>query len=55
MLYCLFFEMEVKVIMVHLLKTYTVSLCEDYKLEAMQMVTLRPKHGVQCTLVPKQK
>ena len=45
--------MEVKVIMVHLLRTYTLSLCDGYKLEAKQLVTLRPKHGVQCTLVPR--
>ena len=39
--------------MVHLLRTYTLSLCDGYKLEAKQLVTLRPKHGVPCTLVPR--
>ena len=52
-LYCLLIQMEAKVIMVHLLTNYQLTLSEGYKLEAIQLATLRPKHGVPCTLTPR--
>ena len=51
-LYHLFlFQMEAKVLMVHLLRTFHVTLVQDYKLEMKQALSLSPKGGVPCTLV----
>ena len=46
-------QMEAKVLLVHLLKTFHVTLAHDYKLEVKQVGTIRPKGGVPCTLVAK--
>ena len=46
-------QMEAKVLLVHLLKTFHVTLAHDYKLEVKQAVTICPKGGVPCTLVAK--
>ena len=45
--------MEAKVLMVHFLRTYHVTLAQDYKLEIEQILTLQPKGGVLCTLVAR--
>ena len=45
--------MEAKVLMVHLLRTFHVTLAQDYKLEIGQAATIRPKGGVPCTLVAR--
>ena len=42
--------MEAKVLMVHLLRTFHVTLAQDYKLEIEQAITTHPKGGVPCTL-----
>ena len=47
-------KMEAKVVMVHLLRTYHLSLPEDYKLEIGQTATAHPKGGVPCTLLPRK-
>ena len=46
--------MEAKVLMVHLLRTFHVTLAQDYKLEIKQATTIHPKGGVPCTLVAKE-
>ena len=46
-------QMEAKVLMVHLLRTFHVTLAQDYKLEIKQIANLYPKGGVPCTLVAK--
>ena len=43
--------MEAKVLMVHLLRTFHVTLAQDYKLEIGQALTIHPKGGVPCTLI----
>ena len=40
------FQMEAKVLMVHLLRTFHVTLAQDYKLELEQAITMHPKGGV---------
>ena len=47
-------QIEVKVVMVHLLRTYRLSLIENYKLELEQAGVTVPKGGVPCTLVPRK-
>ena len=42
-----------KVLMVYLLRTFHVTLAQDYKLEIKQIANLYPKGGVPCTLVAK--
>ena len=54
-LYMYGFQMEAKVLMVHLLRTYHVTLAQDYKLEIGQAVTIHPKGGVPCTLVARDE
>ena len=51
---CCLFQMEAKVLMVHLLRTFHVTLAQDYKLEIKQATTIHPKGGVPCTLVAKE-
>ena len=46
-------KMEAKVVMVHLLRTYHLSLPEDYKLEIDHAVTIHPKR-LPCSLVPRK-
>ena len=46
-------QMEAKVLMVHLLRTFHVTLAQDYKLEIQQIANLYPKGGVPCTLAAK--
>ena len=46
--------MEAKVLMVHFLRTFRVTLAQDYKLEIEQFITLHPKGGVPCTLVARK-
>ena len=47
------FQMEAKVLMVHFLRSYCVTLAQGYKLEIEQFLTLHPKGGVPCTLVAR--
>ena len=49
--FVLLFQMEAKVLMVHLLRTFHVTLAQDYKLEIGQALTIHPKGGVPCTLI----
>ena len=49
--FVLLFQMEAKVLMVHLLRTFHVTLAQDYKLEIGQATTIHPKGGVPCTLI----
>ena len=51
---CCLFQMEAKVLMVHLLRTFHVTLAQDYKLEIKQATTIHPKGGVPCTLIAKE-
>ena len=46
-------QMEAKVLMVHLLRTYQVILVDNYKLEIELATTIHPKGGVPCTLLPR--
>ena len=50
---CFRIQMEVKVMMVHLLRTFHVTLAQDYKLEIGQAITLHPKGGVPCSLIER--
>ena len=45
--------MEAKVLMVHLLRTYQATLVDNYKLELEMTLTVHPKGGVPCTLLPR--
>ena len=47
-------QMEAKILLSRLLQTYTISLPEDYKMVALQKVSLEPKDDVPCTLLPRQ-